>query len=62
MTYYLFKRGIGIIADTLAEKIKNNFQEAEIYNRIYVAILSAFGVKYTANVFRYSDGEKNMNG
>lgn len=57
MTYYMFKRGIGRLADTLVEKIqKGGLEAAQPYNSIFASILNAFGVKYIAKLLTREDG------
>lgn len=61
MTYYLFKRGIGRLADTLAEKIQTGgLEAAQPYNTIFTSILNAFGVKYIAKLLTREDGTQYL--
>jgi hypothetical protein len=57
MTYYMFKRGIGRIADCLAEKIETSgLDAAQPYNSIFSSVLNALGVKFNAQVVTRGDG------
>ena len=58
MTYYMFKRGIGLIADTLANKIsKDGIESASVFDNIFKSVLSMFGAKYWAAVLKYENGK-----
>lgn len=57
MTYYMFKRGIGIIAGALAQKIqRDGLEAAQSYNALFAIFLNAFGVKYGVKLLTREDG------
>lgn len=59
MTYFMFKRGIGIIADALARKIQRDGVEAvQSYNALFAIFLNAFGVKYGVKLLTRADGSQ----
>lgn len=61
MTYFKFKRGIGRIADSLAEKIQaEGLEAAQPYNAIYASVLNAFGVMYIAKLLTRADGSRYL--
>lgn len=56
MTYHMFKRGIGVIADTLANKInEDGLESANTFNSIFDSVLSVFGVKYWSAVVKHNE-------
>ena len=56
MTYHMFKRGIGVIADALADKINEDGLESAItFNSIFNSVLSMFGVKYQSVVVKHNE-------
>lgn len=58
MTYYMFKRGIGLIADALADKIsKDGLESANVFNYIFSSVLFMFGVKFWSAVVKYDNGK-----
>lgn len=61
MTYHMFKRGIGRIADTLVEKIQaDGLEAAQPYSSIYASVLNAFGVKHIAKLITREDGSRYL--
>ena len=61
MNYYMFKRGIGRIADSLAEKIQaDGLEAAQPYSLIYASVLNAFGVKYNVKLVARNDGSEYL--
>lgn len=61
MTYHMFKRGIGRIADSLAEKIQaDGLEAAQPYSTIYASVLNAFGVNYIAKLLTREDGSRYL--
>lgn len=58
MTYHMFKRGIGLIADALADKIsKDGLESANVINSIFSSVLSMFGVKFWSAVVKHDNGK-----
>lgn len=61
MTYHMFKRGIGRIADFLVEKIEaDGLEAAQPYSTIYASVLNAFGVEYIAKLLTREDGSRYL--
>lgn len=61
MTYYMFKRGIGRIADSLVEKIQaDGLEAAQPYSTVYASVLNAFGVQYIAKLLTREDGSQYL--
>lgn len=58
MTYHMFKRGIGLIADALADKIsKDGLESANVFNAIFSSVLSMFGVKFWSAFVKHDNGK-----
>lgn len=58
MTYHMFKRGIGLIADVLADKIsEDGLESTNVFNSIFSFVLSVFGVKFWSAVVKHDNGK-----